>query len=166
MSTLRAICVAAALVAASMGQAGAAVGRHWSDSGLGLALTYPADWRAVPERGAALKLAAPDAAGEFEIFSLPSALSPAALASKGDAALARLHCALGVRRTASPVGRLGVAGATATGTCTGADLGWQLTVTVFNRGAGAVLTRSWLFHRRAADGRALAAITASLAPAR
>lgn len=146
---------------AGAGQARAAGERHWSDGGLNLALTYPLGWKVVPERGAALKLRAADGKGEFEIFSVPGppAGKPAAQA---DAALARLHCQGEVRHGSRPVGHLGVRGSVATGLCTGADLGWRLTVTAFGYAGGGVLLRSWLYRAQARDEADLAAIFASL----
>lgn len=164
MRTPYAACLAAALIATTAGQARADVMRHWSNHALGLGLSYPSSWHVVAERGAALKVVAPDAAGEFEVLSLPAASSQAALAAVSDAALARLHCAVSVRHTSALVGRLGVMGMTAIGACTGGDSGWQLTITAFNHGKGALLTRSWLFHRQVADASVLTGIAGSLAP--
>ena len=163
MRIVRAAGVALALCALIAGQAQAAGAKRWSDRILHLGLTYPGAWRVVPERGAALKLLAPDAAGEFEIFSLPALLSPGRLAARADATLARLHCGTGVRHASDTVGHLGVVGKVASGACIGADRGWQLTVIAFDFGHGAVLVRSWLFHQQPRDRATLAAIVSSLA---
>jgi hypothetical protein len=162
MRIVRAAGGALALCALIAGQAHAAGAKRWSDRTLHLGLTYPGDWRVVAERGATLKLLALDAAGEFEIFSLPAPLSPDGLAARADATLARLHCGTGIRHASGTVGHLGVVGKVASGACTGGDRGWQLTVTAFDYGHGAVLVRSWLFHQQPRDRAALAAIASSL----
>jgi hypothetical protein len=162
MRIVRAAGVALGLCALIAGQAHAAGAKNWSDRPLHLGLTYPGDWRVVPERGAALKLVAPDAAGEFEIFSLPTPSSPERLASLDATTLVKLHCGVATRQATGNVGHLGVAGTIASGACTGGDRGWQLTVTAFAYGHGTVLVRSWLFHQQPHDRAALGAIVASL----
>jgi len=137
---------------------------HWADSLLHLGLSYLAYWKIVPEHGARLKLLAPDAAGEFEVIALPVQLAPDALATQAAATLAGLHCATKIVRTSGPVGHLKVAGFTATGICTGGDLGWRLAITAFDHNGHAALARSWLFHAQRRDGMDLVAIAASLAP--
>ena len=137
---------------------------HWADSLLHLGLSYPAYWKTVPEHGARLKLLSPDAAGEFEVIALPVQLAPDALARQAGATLAGLHCATKVVRTSGPVGHLGVMGFTATGTCTGGDLGWRLAITAFDHNGHAALVRSWLFHAQRRDAADVAAIVGSLAP--
>jgi hypothetical protein len=154
--------VALALCALIAGQAHAAGPKTWSNRTLHLGLAYPGNWRVVPERGAALKLVAPDAGGEFEIFSLPTPSSAERLASLAAATLVRLHCGKAMRQATGNVGHLDVAGTIASGACTGGDRGWQLTVTVFAYGHGTVLVRSWLFHQQPRDRAALGAIAASL----
>src|SRR5260370_42611460 len=106
MRIVRAAGVALALCALIAGQAHAAGAKRWSDRTLHLGLTYPGDWRVVPERSAALKLLAPDAAGEFEIFSLPAPLSPGELTARADATLAGPPCGARVRHASGTGGHL------------------------------------------------------------
>ena len=137
---------------------------RWADSLLHIGLSYPAYWKIVPEHGARLKLLSPDAAGEFEVIALPVELAPDALARQAGATLAGLHCATKVVHTSGPIGHLGVTGFTATGVCTGGDLGWRLAITAFDHNGHAALVRSWLFHAQRHDAADLAAMAASLAP--
>jgi hypothetical protein len=162
MRIIQAIGAMLVVCALSAGGVQAAGSKQWMNLGLHLGLTYPDTWHVVPERGAALKVVALDADGEFELFSLPAPVPPDTLATGAGAALTKVHCGTRVRHTSSAVGRLDAIGSTAVGTCTGADRGWQLTVTMFNYRSGAVLTRSWLFHGQPRDGAALAAIATSL----
>ena len=142
----------------------AASSGRWADSLLHIGLSYPASWKIVPEHGARLKLLSPDAAGEFEVIALPAELSPDLLARRAGATLAGLHCATKVVHTSGPVGHLAVIGATVTGSCTGGDLGWRLTITAFDHNGHAALVRSWLFHAQRRDAADLTAMAASLAP--
>ena len=145
------------------GQARAAGGGHWADGALHLGLAYPAGWAVVAERGAALKLRAADGKGEFEIFRLAHTTATDGATGQANAALVRLRCAGTVRTSVAAVGRLGVKGNVATGLCTGADLGWRLTVTVFTYRGNAVLLRSWLYRGQQGDRADLATIAASFA---
>lgn len=163
MKIVHAICAVLMLFTLFAGHAQAAgTLLRWSDGTLHLGLTYPGNWRVVKERGAILKLVAPDAAGEFEIFVLPAPLSPVGLTAQTENALTRLHCAVAVQHATGVVGHLKVSGKVASGSCTGGDRGWRLTVTAFNLGPQAILLRSWLFHKPMLDTTALAAITSSL----
>jgi len=160
-STLATVMALCSLVARPAQAAGSS---RWADSLLHLGLSYPAYWKIVPEHGARLKLLSPDAAGEFEVIALPAQLSQDALATQAGVTLAGLHCATKVVRTSGAVGQLKVAGFTATGICTGGDLGWRLAITAFDHNGHAALVRSWLFHAQRRDAGDLAAIAASLAP--
>lgn len=143
-------------------QAHAAGSTSWSDHALQLAVTFPGDWHAVVEHGAALKVVAADGAAEFEIFPLGASRTHTALSNVAVANLTHLHCASGLKLTTGALGKLGTGAAIARGSCTGGDLGWTVSVAAVNIGTHAVLIRGWLFHEQRHDGASLRAITASL----
>lgn len=147
----------------SAGPAWAAGGGRWADPVLHLALTYPAGWTSVPEHGAALKLRAADGKGEFEVFRVAPSQAAGDPAARVAAALAKAHCSGGSRTAVVAIVRLGVHGSQAGGLCSGADLGWRLTATVFRYRGTTVLLRSWLYRAQPRDRADLAAIAASLA---
>jgi hypothetical protein len=154
-----------AVLSTVTGRVDAASGKSWRSATLRLTLSYPANWKLVPERGAALLLRSASGRAEFEIFKLASGPTKSDLRAAADHALVTTKCHTNVMQSSTGIGKLGVSGEMETGLCTGADLGWRLTTVAFRHAGNSLLLRAWLLHADAAGGHDLAAIRASIAGA-